>query len=89
MTRTDVVYVFMQGHRASQLESIPNAAELIVAYSDPTCGLGDGVLVMRLPNIAASPVEWVDKATFERQMTATKKWLEDNQWRETLPGLPE
>jgi len=89
MTRTDVVYVFMQGHRASQLESIPNAAELIVAYSDPTCGLGDGVLVMRLPNIAASPVEWVDKATFERQMTATKKWLEDNQWRETPPGLPE
>ena len=91
VTRTDVVYPFRPGRRAAQLESIPNAAELIVAYSDPKCGLGDGALVMRLPRAGgvAAAVEWLDKATFDRQLAATSKWLADNPPREKPPGMPE
>ncbi len=90
---SDVIYLFKDGRDTTQFESAPNAAELIVAYSGPGCGLGDGALVIRLPGIqVAAPVEWLDKATLEKQLAATNKWLKDNPappksiMPENLPG---
>jgi len=92
----DVVYLFKEGRETSQFESAPNAAELIVAYSDPTCGLGEGALVIRLPGIqVAAPVEWLDKPALDKQLAATNKWLKDNppppkdNLPEKLPGFEE
>jgi len=93
---TDVIYLFKEGRAASQFESAPNAAELIVAYSDPTCGLGEGALVIRLPGIlVAAPVEWLDKPALDKQLAATNKWLKDNppppkdNLPDKLPGFEE
>lgn len=93
---SDVIYLFKEGRDTTQFESAPNKAELIVAYSGPRCGLGDGALVMRLPGIpAAAPVEWLDKVKFDKQMAATDKWLKDNPAPEKsimpdkLPGFDE
>lgn len=85
----DVVYMFKYGRSVKQYESDPNAAQLVVAYTDPkTCGLGQGALVMRLPGLSLSAVEWLEKEEFEKQLAITKKWLTDN----PVPpsdGLPE
>jgi hypothetical protein len=96
ISEMDVIYLFKEGRAASQLESIPNAAELIVAYSGPRCGLGEGAIVIRLPGKdVAAPVEWLDKATFEKQLAATNKWLKDNppppkdNMPDKLPGFEE
>jgi hypothetical protein len=94
ITNSDVIYLFKDGRETTQFESAPNRAELIVAYSGPGCGLGDGALVMRLPGIQVAPVEWLDKATLEKQLAATNKWLKDNPatkniMPEKLPGFDE
>ena len=89
MPQPDVVYMFKLGRSAKQYESDPNAAQLVVAYSDPkTCGLGKGALVMRLPGMNLPAVEWLEKEEFEKQLAITKQWLTDN----PVPpsdGLPE
>jgi len=93
ITNSDVIYLFKDGRDTTQFESAPNRAELIVAYSGPGCGLGDGALVIRLPGIQVTPVEWLDKATFDKQLAATNKWLKDNPATKNimpvdLPGAP-
>lgn len=89
MPQPDVVYVFRHGRSAKQYESDPNAAQMVVAYSNPkTCGLGKGALVMRMPGMNLPAVEWLEKEAFEKQLAMTKQWLTDN----PVPpsdGLPE
>ena len=92
----DVIYLFKEGRSATQLESIPSAtaAALIVAYSGPKCGLGEGAIVIRLPGVqVAAPVEWLDKPALDKQLEATNKWLKANppppkdNTPEKLPGF--
>ena len=77
----DVIYLFKGSRSVDQIAKAPHPEQLIVAYSSPDCDLGgDGALVMRLPGLPGTyqPVEWLDKATFEKQLAATKQWLEAN-----------